>query len=211
MKLFLSSENLGNYPDVFTKMVGPNKSVLYIGNAKDDVSSTVRVAKVAEHRQQFEGLGLKFSELDLRQYFDKKVPADVLDGYGMVWCSGGNTFLLRSALQQSGLDKLLIKSVQSGHIAYGGSSAGSVLTGPTLKGVEHGDDPLAVQSVYGLDAVWDGLGIVTFVCVPHCESGWFGVSAQKMIKSLQKNNVPFVALKDGQVYLVDGNGGQLLV
>ncbi len=211
MKLFLSSENLGKYPDIFIKMVGLSKSVLYIGNAGDYKAGIDHKAKIAEHKQQFEGLGLKFTELDLRQYFDKKIPPTILDDYGMVWCSGGNTFLLRAAFLQSGLDKILTDKVGQNAIAYGGSSAGALLAGPTLKGAQHGDDPHAVLDTYGFDIEWTGLELVNVVCVPHCESDWFGESAQKMIVELNKSDTPYVALKDGQVYLVDGDNGQLLV
>lgn len=211
MRLFLSSENLGKYPDIFIGMTGKRKSVLYIGNAKDYYNKPERVAKVAEHREQFESLGLKFTELNLRDYFDKKLPLTLLDGFDMVWCSGGNTFLLRAALLHSGFDKILVKKIQSDEIAYGGSSAGAILAGPTLRGSQHGDDTQAVLSIYGVDIEWSGLELVSVVCVPHCESDWFGESAQKMIVELEKNKTPHVALKDGQVYLVNNDDGRLLV
>lgn len=211
MKLFLSSENLGKYSDVFVKLAGKAKSVLYIGNAKDYLTDEERAAKVNEHRQQFEALGLKFTELDLRDYFDNKVRPNILDGYSIVWCSGGNTFLLQAALSHSGLDRILVDTITQGTIAYGGSSAGALVAGPTLKGAEYGDDPNAVKEIYDYDIEWSGLELVSVVCVPHCDSDWFGKSATQMITALASADVPYIALNDGQVYLVDGANARLLV
>jgi dipeptidase E len=205
MKLFLSSENLGKYADEFVSLVNGSK-LAYIGNAKDYLSDADRNAKVEEHRIQFESLGIDFTEIDLRDYFDSaKNTEDLLNDFGAVWCSGGNTFLLRSALQQSGLDNVLIKKIKDETLVYGGSSAGAVLAGPTIEGTENGDDPDLVEDVYNNQVNWSGLGLVDFVVVPHFESEWFGVYASKMAKDLEKNGRSFKTLRDGQVILITGN------
>src|SRR6266550_3823342 len=108
MRLFLSSENLGNYPDEFVKLVGPNKKLAFVENAKDDWSGKDRANKVNEHLDQFEGLGFKVFELDLRQYFGKpKELEKILKKCGGIFIAGGNTFILRRAMSYSGADKLL--------------------------------------------------------------------------------------------------------
>lgn len=209
MRLFLSSENFGKYPGVLADITG-KKKVAYIGNAKDYGPTSERAAKIAEHRQQFSDLGFEFEEIDLRDYFDAKVPADILDGFGLVWCSGGNTFLLRSAMKQSGLDKILISKVKADKVAYGGSSAGSVVAGPTLRGTEHGDDPGHVDEVYKADVVWDGLGLVDTVIVPHWGSDWFGAEAEKMAGALDDSGHTYECLEDGQVFVVNGDKVEVL-
>ena len=210
MKLFLSSENLGKYASIFVELAGPKKSVLYVGNAKDYLTNDERTAKVIEHKAQFENLGLKFTELDLRNHFVEKVQPGLLDAYGAVWCSGGNTFLLRSAMKISGFDELLKSEVLKGSIAYGGSSAGAIVAGPTLQGTELGDDPSEVRGLYGSNIIWSGLAMVSVVCVPHCDSDWFGASAKLMIAHLEDTKTPYIALNDGQVYLVNDSDERLL-
>jgi len=36
MRLFLSSQDLGNYPEVAAKLAGKNKKAAYLKNAQDD-------------------------------------------------------------------------------------------------------------------------------------------------------------------------------
>ncbi len=212
MRMFLSSENFGKYPQILTGLVHDNKRVAYVGNAGDYKNNEEHAAKVAEHRVQFEGLGFEFVDIDLRQYFAGGVPMDTLDGFGLVWCSGGNTFLLRSAMRLSGFDEILAKKIKNDELAYGGSSAGSIIAGPTLRGTEHGDDPGAVAETYKTDVIWDGLGLVDFVIIPHWQSDWFGKDAARMRRALEldKSNTSYKTLFDGQVYLIDGDKEELL-
>lgn len=201
MNLFLSSENVGNYPEVFLSLMN-GKRLAYVAHAKDDASDLERQIQVAQHKAQFESYGLEFTEIDLRKFFNQKVPSDILDNFDGVWCPGGNTFLLRAAMKKSGFDDVLISKIKKGLITYGGSSAGSVVVGPSLHGTENGDDPDAVQISYKSNVVWDGLGVVDFVTIPHVGSDWFGDEAQKMKESLISNNVPYREVKDGQVVLI---------
>ncbi len=212
MRLFLSSENFGKHPEALVALTGKNKQVAYIGNAKDFITAAERREKVAEHKRQFESLGFRFTELDLRDYFDSKAPKTILDGYGLVWCAGGNTFLLRSAMRLSNFDTILAAKVAGNEIAYGGSSAGAVVAGPTLCGTEHGDDPAEVKRVYRSDVIWDGLGLIDTVVVPHWGSDWFGADAQRMADALEhsETHVKYEKLVDGQVLVLNGDRRELL-
>jgi peptidase E len=58
----------------------------------------------------------------------------------MFWATGGNAFVLRKALQRSGVDQVLDARVRAGSLAYGGSSAGACVAGSTLRGLELIDD-----------------------------------------------------------------------
>jgi peptidase E len=208
MRLFLSSENFGRHVEDLMRLVGKNKKVAYIADAKD--GEDVRDMKVQEHKVQFEGLGFEFIELDLRNYLETKVSPDILEGFGLVWCSGGNTFLLNYAMHRSGFAKILQDAVQADKLAYGGSSAGSVVATPTLHGVEHGDNQEAVKELYGQEAIWDGLNFVPFYIAPHYKSDWFGKQSADMVNNFKKNNHDYYALEDGQVILVDGDKLELL-
>jgi len=191
-------------------MVGTRKRVAYICNAKDYTDSEARSAKVAQHQVQFEGLGFKFVEIDLREYFDKVVPANILDGFGLVWCAGGNTFLLNYALHRSGFADVLKPQLNQGKIVYGGSSAGAIVATPSLEGSEHGDDPGAVKQVYKAEIIWTALCLVPFYIAPHYKSSWFGSESADMVGYFKDNKLDYYALEDGQVAIVDGKTTQVL-
>lgn len=210
MRLFLSSENVGKHPDTLVKITGANKKLAYIANARDGGSEYDRSSKTVEHKVQFENLGFEFVEIDLRKYFDHQVPHDLLDNFGVVWCAGGNTFLLRAAMKLSGFDKIMIRKIKNNEIAYGGSSAGSMLVAPTLKGTERGDSQEEVQKVYKQQITWEGLGLVDFVIIPHWGSSWWGEKALMVKSDLDNQNIPYKLLSDGQVLLIDGDKEELL-
>ncbi len=153
-------------------------------------------------------------ELDLRMYFGKtKELEETLTGFGAVWCAGGNTFILRRAMKASGLDKLLIKRLNEDSIVYGGSSAGSCVTAPSLDGIQHGDRPgpdVVPHNYPDKATVWEGLNLVPYMIVPHCDSDWFKEEAENSIKHLKEHNIAFKALKDGQVIVINGDTEELL-
>lgn len=211
MRLFLSSENVGNYAERLLDLVGENKKLVYIPNARDHWRKSDSNVKTEAHKKQFEALGFEFVEEDLRDYFGKTVAlAEKIDGAGLVWIPGGNTFLLRRAMYDSGLDKLLLKLLQGDKLVYGGSSAGSIVMTPSLHGTEWGDNPDQVKTVYGKDKIWNGLGLVDFYIVPHYGSDWFGDEAERMADYLKEHKLPYKALKDGQVVVVNGEEVELL-
>lgn len=211
MRLFLSSQDFGNYPEALVELVGDNTKTVFINNAKDDWSSEDRSEKTEEKKHEFRQLGFEVHEIDLRAYFDKpKQLEEALKDFGLVWCSGGNTFILRRALAQSGLDTILAKRLAEDSLCYGGSSAGAIIATPSLRGTELGDDPGLIPGGYKTEIIWDGLDLVSFHIVPHFGSDWFGKEAEDMAAYLEKNNLPHKKLSDGQVIIVNGDKKEFL-
>jgi dipeptidase E len=205
MKLYLSSEGFGDHLDRLKDMVGGDKRVLFVDNAKDELPAGERSAHVEEKRKEFTDAGFEFFELDLRNYFrspDKLKP--LVDAAPFVWVSGGNTFVLRRAFAYSGFDSLLMNAMKNTSMTYGGSSAGSIVMTKTLHGTEHGDDPYVVPDGYSEEILWDGLGLVYPQLVPHYQSEWFGKEAQAMADYFDQQGMKYETLKDGEVYVVDG-------
>lgn len=211
MRLFLSSENLGNFPEVFLKMVGGNRKLAITENAKDDWSEKDRKNKVNEHLEQLKEEGFDAAEIDLRDYFGKpqKLEERLVEFDGL-FAFGGNTFILRRACAYSGLDKILPKLTKNNQLAYGGSSAGPILIGPSLRGSEHGDYPEVVPAGYKEPIIWESLNIVPFYVVPHYKSSWWGKEAQQMMDYLKGKKFDYYALEDGQVVIVDGDKIEVL-
>ena len=214
MRLFLSSQDFGNYPDVAAKMDGSNKKAAYIKNAQDDLPPQERNFSTPEKKKMFESAGFDFEELDLRDYFGKsKELLNKLSNFGSFWSSGGNTFILRRAMKASGLDVILKQLLKEDKIMYGGWSAGACVTAPSLHGIEYGDRPQpdVVPKNYPVKkTIWEGLNLVPFIIVPHCKSDWFGKEADKSIKYFKKHKIPYKPLEDGQVIVIDGKKTEFL-
>jgi dipeptidase E len=206
MRLFLSSQNLGNYPGVLLELLGNNKKLAFSENAKDDWLPDDRRKKLHEHREQFEKVGFDFTELDMRDFFDKTIELRTfLQDFGGIWLSGGNTFALRIAMQKSGLDTFLSGWVKQDKIVFGGSSAGSIIATPTLRGADWETDIENAKKMYGKDSlIWEGLNLVSYHFVPHVGSGWAAAETERMVDFMMENNLPYKALEDGQVILVNG-------
>jgi dipeptidase E len=210
MRLFISSENLGNHPDKFLKLL-KDKRLAIIENASDDWTDKDRSARVKKHLDQLKIQGFEPTEIDLRNYFEDKddIEKELLK-YDGLFVFGGNTFILRRAFAYSGLDQVLTKLVSSDKLAYGGSSAGAIIITPTLHGSDKGDMPGAMPRGYKSQIIWDGLSLVDYCVVPHYGSDWWGKEALAMEEYLKENHLDYKTLSDGQVILVDGEKEELL-
>jgi dipeptidase E len=196
MRLFLSSQDFGNYANVAAQMAGPNKKAIFIKNAQDNEPPEVR----------------NFSNSEKQKMFEEQLEEKIMQA-GSFWSSGGNTFILRRAMKSSGLDGVLKKLLAEDKILYGGWSAGACIAASDLHGVEFGDfpQPDIVPKEYPIkETIWNGLNLVQFMVVPHCNSDWFGKEAQMCIKYLTEHDLPYQALEDGQVFVVDGEKQELL-
>src|SRR5690606_31896050 len=128
----------------------------------------------------------------------------IIETAPFIWVGGGNTFILRRAFAYSGLDALIKAPIKDGALVYGGSSAGSILLTNTLHGTEHGDDPYEVPEGYKEEIIWEGIGLIHPQLVPHYYSDWFEEEAFAMIEYFETNGIVYETLRDGEVYLVDG-------
>lgn len=203
MKLFLSSYHLGSNPKKFLDLFSENKNVAIIANAKDYKGSEEREERTEIDVKNLKELNLIPKEIDLRDYFGKKEAlGKKLNEFAAVWVLGGNTFILRRAMKKSGLDEILREKVSDKNFIYGGYSAGSCVVTPTLKGLEFMDDPNVVPDGYKDEVIWEGLGLVDYFIVPHYKSGHPESSdADKTVKYLEENNIPFKTLRDGEVII----------
>lgn len=210
MRLFLSSQGFGDHSQKLLELLGEKHKAAFIDNAKDYLPESERAMHVREKQLEFENLGLEFSEIDLRDYFDKSGIQKELEKYDLVWLSGGNTFILRRAMAQSGFDKVIKNLMSEDRLVYGGSSAGSIVAAPSLRGLEDGDDPENVPKGYQPEVIWDGLKLVDYYVIPHYKSDWYGANADKIVAYMKQHNLKHYALKDGQVVWANGEKVQFL-
>jgi len=126
MKAYLSSYQFGNNPEKFSELVGKGNRVAVIENAKDALIDRERAERLEQQLQTLKELGLSASELDLRNYFGKpdELTRELAD-FSAVWVCGGNVFVLRRAMHDSGFDNAIRERLKKDNIVYGGYSAGS--------------------------------------------------------------------------------------
>src|SRR5690606_10768500 len=174
MRLYLSSYRIGDRAGSLLALLGSGKRTAVISNALDNISATARAIyrdEVYDPHAEMRALGLETEELDLRRYFGNPAGLAVaLRGYDFVWVTGGNAFVLRRAMKQSGFDDLIVDMLDRDDIVYGGFSAGAVVAAPTLRGIELIDDPAEVPAGYEAEPIWDGLGLIDYSIVPHFRS-----------------------------------------
>lgn len=204
MKLFLSSYRMGNDPEKLAELVSGSRVALVIPNALD-IAQDLEHKKGAVLREvnDLNSLGLDAEVLDLRDYFaNSSGLKEKLQDSGMVWVIGGNTFVLRRAMRQSGLDHILLEKKNQASFVYAGYSAGACAATPTLRGLDLVDDPNDVPDGYNRAVVWDGLGLVHYCIAPHYHSDH--PESERMNQAVEyfiENKVLFRALHDGEVII----------
>ncbi len=207
MKLYLSSFRMGERFDELVSVVGPGAKVAVVSNALDFIPADARRAYAGtgfDARRVFIERGFDAFDLDLRSHFGaSRTLEDALAGVRLVWAVGGNSFLLRRAMRQSGFDRWLPPCVQEGRLIYGGWSAGAVVAGPDLDGIELVDDPMVIAEGYETAVVREGLGLVDFTVVPHYRSDHPEADAVERVAAFrQERRLPFRTLRDGEVIVV---------
>ena len=209
MRLYLSSERLGERSGALLDMMGGTR-IAIIANGYDGASASARdIGRpgILHPLAEFAALGRDPHELDLRAHFGD--PASLrqrLAAYHLVWVMGGNSFVLRRAMKQSGFDTIIRDLLAADAIAYGGYAAGAVVAGPTLRGLELMDDPFELPEGYDEPLVWTGLGLTPFAIVPHYRSRHpEAASAEKVVSYMRARRTRYRAISDGEVIVQVGN------
>lgn len=175
-------------------------------NAGDIYGNEKRPAYLANEIERMKAIGLTAEELDLRDYFDDNHPLKAkLEGYGLIWVMGGNSFALCQAMRMSGFDRVITDLVANETLVYGGFSAGSCVAAHTLKGIELVDNPEPMPEGYDSEIVWEGLGLVDFSIAPHYRSGHpESERIERVVEYFEENNMPYRVLHDGEVLVING-------
>ena len=203
MKLYLSSYRIGDHGEDLAYEIAGDKRVGVVFNALDLWEDGPKFSeRVNQELQELKSLGLNPERVDLTHYFDGAHDdlRQLLDELDALWVTGGNSFVLRRAFRESGLDRILLAKQGDEAFLYGGYSAGIIVITPTLRGIHLMDDPDTVPRGYPLEVVWDGLSIVPYSIVPHYRSDHHETElAEKSVKFMINEKIPFVALRDGDV------------
>lgn len=212
MRLYLPSFRNGNQPGELIKLLGSGRRTALIHNAMDAAPAAVRADSLKQEIDRLKSLGLDPVELDLREFFDQRPGlAQRLEQFDLVWARGGNSFVLRRAFKQSGADQAIVELLKGDRIVYGGYSAGIDMLTPSLHGIELVDDPHDVPQGYRQEVIWDGLGLLPYAIAPHYKSDHpESAAVDKSVEYLIDHHLPFIALRDGEVIVVDGTVQRIL-
>lgn len=199
MKLYLASYKVPTPNDLFS-LIGERKviKVGLIANAKDYYAPRAREVKVKEIHRFLESLGFAVHELDLRDYNEGKILKRQLSKFNLLWVAGGNTFCLRYEMKRSGFDQI-IREVLGKGVIYAGDSAGAVVAGSDLRGIELADVPEFAEEI-----IFDGLNLVPRFILPHVGSVEIGEMVEK-IGSQRMDDDLLVRLTDHEAMIVENN------
>lgn len=203
MKLFLSSYRLGDKPEKLLELFSDNKKIAIISNAMDFVDDLIRAEHIQQSMSELKALGLSSEEIDLRNYFSRQEElGEMLNNFGAVYVRGGNTFILRRAMAQSGFDTWIKSKIKDQNFIYAGYSAGICVLSPTLHGLELVDDPDSVPERYNKKIVWEGLNLVDYSLAPHYKSNHPEAGmVDKTVEYFIKQKLPFKTLRDGEIII----------
>lgn len=209
MKLYLSSYKVGSEGERFKSLVGKSDAtVAVIDNALD--YSTDEARKATSLQSEFDdmqSLGFTPAHLDLKEYFGRS--ADLvgkLSQFDAVWVRGGNTFLLRKAMEQSGFSQVFEELVKTNKLTYAGYSAGVCVLAPSLRGVELVDDPYVEVDGYEPGIIWEGYGIIDFYPVVHYKSDHpESPLVDNELEYIESKGLKYELLRDGEVIVIDTN------
>ena len=199
MKLYLSSYRIPT-PDDLAQLLGKplrEVSVALIPNAKDYYIERARNFKVNDLVEYMQQLGLNVEVVDLRDYDSAEVLKSKLAGHDLIWAMGGNTYMLRYAMRRSGFEKIIDSLLKDG-VVYGGDSAGALVAGASIAGVEPVDEPEFAEEV-----IEDGLKLVLFAILPHVDNPEF-TDVLPIFRNIHQGKNDVIELKDSQAVIFDG-------
>lgn len=207
MRLYLSSYQLGDRPELFSALVRGDRRGLIVLNALDGADEDRHPSELAKQTANLAAIGLTGTELDLREVS----PLNIAEKFGepdFIWVRGGNVFTLRMAMARSGLDVLLRDRLAADRFVYAGFSAGACVLAPSLAGLELCDSVEEARVLFG-EVRFDGLALLDRPVVPHLDSPEHPESEvlTRVGALYDQAGRPFWALNDGQALVVNGVGG----
>lgn len=201
MKLYLTSYRVPTPNDLFALLEQSpvQTKTAVIPNGQDYYAERARRTKIRDVTTYLKTIGLADTTVvDLREYTDPEKLKAELQMYGLIWVMGGNTFCLSYEMQRSGLPKVIKEVLGSGAV-YGGESAGALIAGNSLKGVEFADDPEFAEKI-----VWETLNLAPHFILPHADNINFAEAIQKT-RELHKSDKTLIELADNQALILNGS------
>ena len=195
--MYLSSIGIPT-PEELAALLGKSfdkTTVALIPNAKDYYSKRAWDFTINSRIEYMKSLGFNIETVDLKNYTEGSTLKDKLSNYDLIWAMGGNTFMLRYEMQRSHFDEIIRDLLDQG-IVYGGDSAGALVAGLSINGIEAADEPKFAEEVIN-----NGMSIVPFSILPHTDNAEFS-EVVPTFKELHQNE-EVIELKDSQAAIFE--------
>lgn len=204
MKLYLSSIGIPASEELTTLLGKPfdKTTVALIPNAKDYYSKRAWDFTINSRIEYMKSLGFSIETVDLKNYTDASTLKNKLSNYDLVWAMGGNTFMLRYEMKRSGFDTIIKDLLEQG-IVYGGDSAGALVAGLSINGIESADEPNFAKEVIN-----NGMGIVPFSILPHADNPEFSEVVPAFRKLHQDEEI--IELNDFQAVVFENDSHRIV-
>ena len=215
MRLFLASSELGNHANRLRRLVGSNRRILVVRNARDYREESHVANVLGDKMALFAQNGFDSQVLDLKLFFGRP---EELEGYleqydpGTIYCLGGNPFYLNAAMRMSGLDVIIHRALFNDAIVYAGESAGTMVAAKNLAPYMRGEDrmPEVTKELYGKKAPLDALGLIDFYPVCHAYREDHAEKTDIYRRNIANYGGKAVLLDDSDVIIVDGRKSEVL-
>lgn len=103
--------------------------------------------------------------------------------------------MLRYEMKRSGFDQIIQALLDQG-VVYGGDSAGALVAGLSISGIESADEPKFAEEVIN-----SGMGIIPFSILPHADNPEF-LEVVPTFRKLHQNE-EIIELKDSQTVIFE--------
>jgi dipeptidase E len=203
MKFYLTSvfANVADYFVEVFQLTPAAIKVAFVANASDPY---------ADHpwtdmdRDKLVSLGFQVEDLDLRTTQGLALK-EKLSSVNVVFVAGGNTAYLFKLAQDSGLIEI-IKELSGAEIIYVGSSAGSILAGPSAEPFYESDKQELAEMGQNIELNdYKGAGLVDFVLLPHYNKQKYKEEFENIIIPKFKDRYEFLTLTDDQAINIRGS------
>ncbi|HSX31666.1 MAG TPA: Type 1 glutamine amidotransferase-like domain-containing protein [Candidatus Saccharimonadales bacterium] len=182
MKLYLSSVGIPN-PAAFRELFSPSQThqIAFITNGWDNATTGKSTPFIESTRQTIISEGFACELLDLTAY--KQRPNQLqeeLQRFAGVWVTGGNAFYLNYLMNDCNFGEI-VQELGKNNFVYGGESAGAVVAGSTLHGIEVLDSLREAPH-----ALWNGLGLVPYGIIPHWGETKYELYLERVYREMEQ-------------------------
>jgi len=195
--IFLASEAAQVIDRIDQRLPKTARRVSFITTASNVYSEA---PWVAADRDALVRIGREVASIDLSVTKTASLEAQLLQS-DIIFVCGGNTYYLLQESHKSGFSTMLPSLLSQGK-HYIGSSAGSLLLGPSLRSVRSLDDPTQAPDLTSEEA----LGLVPFVPLVHFGKEKYFLEYQKALEQAFRNSESIVSIRDDQLLVCSEDG-----
>lgn len=219
MRIYLSSYKLGNRFDILMDMIPPAMRVGLVMNAKDHLDEEARALKTEAARYMLtRNTGARVKEVDLREYsYKTRNLESTLSKLDALWVHGGDVFVLREAMENSGADKTLIRLIRGNELVYAGESAGGCVMGADLRLFGGPESPEATEYLRDKQLKMRGLGLIGRAFIPHFRGqaqentlGERDYEVQRAVRYCEEMQVGYTGVRDGEALVISGEVSRIV-